>query len=72
MKILKFGGTSVGSAQSIQYILDILQKRYSSGEKFMVVSSAMKGVTNLLTELAQAASEGKEFKAGLADRKSVV
>lgn len=67
MKILKFGGTSVGSAQSIQYILDILQKNYSSGEKFMVVSSAMKGVTNLLTDLAQAASEGKEFKAGLAE-----
>lgn len=67
MKILKFGGTSVGSAKSIQCILNILQKRYSSGEKFIVVSSAMSGVTNLLTEMAFAASNRKDFKSGLTE-----
>ncbi|WP_303812634.1 bifunctional aspartate kinase/homoserine dehydrogenase I [Apibacter mensalis] len=65
MKIVKFGGSSVGSGQSIQNVLNILQNKYASGEKFIVVSSAMSGVTNILTELAQIASEGKDFKKGL-------
>lgn len=65
MKIIKFGGSSVGSGQSIQNVLNILQNKYASGEKFIVVSSAMSGVTNILTELAQIASEGKDFKKGL-------
>lgn len=65
MKIVKFGGSSVGSGQSIQNVLSILQDKYASGEKFIVVSSAMSGVTNILTELAQIASEGKDFKKGL-------
>lgn len=65
MKIVKFGGSSVGSGHSIQNVLSILQNKYASGEKFIVVSSAMSGVTNILTELAQIASEGKDFKKGL-------
>lgn len=65
MKIVKFGGSSVGSGQSIKNVLSILQNKYASGEKFIVVSSAMSGVTNILTELAQIASEGKDFKKGL-------
>lgn len=65
MKIVKFGGSSVGSGQSIQNVLNILKNKYASGEKFLVVSSAMSGVTNILTELAQIASEGKDFKKGL-------
>lgn len=65
MKIVKFGGSSVGSGQSIQNVLNILKNKYASGEKFIVVSSAMSGVTNILTELAQIASEGKDFKKGL-------
>lgn len=65
MKIVKFGGSSVGSSQSIKNVLSILQNKYASGEKFIVVSSAMSGVTNILTELAQIASEGKDFKKGL-------
>lgn len=65
MKIVKFGGSSVGSGQSIQNVLSILQNKYASDEKFIVVSSAMSGVTNILTELAQIASEGKDFKKGL-------
>lgn len=65
MKIVKFGGSSVGSGQSIKNVLSILQNKYASGEKFIVVSSAMSRVTNILTELAQIASEGKDFKKGL-------
>ena len=67
MKIVKFGGSSVGSSQSIQNVIDILKQKHASGEKFHVVSSAMGGVTNILTDLAQAASEGYDFKTGLTE-----
>lgn len=65
MKIVKFGGTSVGSSESIRCLLNILQKKNRTGEKFTVVLSAMSGVTNLLTELAETASNGEDFKSGL-------
>ena len=48
MKILKFGGTSVGSATSIKNVSSIISS--IEGEK-IVVLSAMSGVTNKLVEL---------------------
>ena len=66
MKILKFGGTSVGSIQSIQTLLNILQTD-AVGEKPVVVLSAMSGVTNLLVSMAEDAAIGKDFTAGLAE-----
>ena len=66
MKILKFGGTSVGSIQSIQTLLNIL-KTNADGEKPVVVLSAMSGVTNLLISMAEDAAMGKDFTAGLAE-----
>ena len=65
MKIVKFGGTSVGSNESIKCLLNILQKKHQAGEKFAVVLSAMSGVTDILTELAETASKGGDFKSGL-------
>ncbi len=65
MKILKFGGTSVGSVESIQAVLNIVKTAYDAGEKPLVVLSAMSGVTNLLTQMAEDAAEGKPFEAGL-------
>jgi len=67
MKILKFGGTSVGSAQSISTVIDILKKEYEAGEKPIVVLSAMGGVTNLLSSMAEKASRGEDFTAQLAE-----
>ncbi len=67
MKILKFGGTSVGSAQSIRTVIDILKKEYEAGEKPVVVLSAMSGVTNLLSAMAENASRGEDFAAQLAE-----
>jgi aspartokinase/homoserine dehydrogenase 1 len=66
MKILKFGGTSVGSVQSIQTLLNIL-KTDAVGEKPVVVLSAMSGVTNLLVSMAEDAAIGKDFTAALAE-----
>ncbi len=65
MKILKFGGTSVGSVESIQAVLKIVKTSYDAGEKPLVVLSAMSGITNLLTKMAEDAAEGKSFSADL-------
>lgn len=67
MKILKFGGTSVGSAQSISTVIDILKKEYQAGEKPVVVLSAMSGVTNLLSSMAEKAANGEDFTPQLAE-----
>ncbi len=67
MKILKFGGTSVGSVQSIQTLLNILKEEVKNGEKPIVVLSAMSGVTNLLVSMAEGAANGEDFTTALAD-----
>ncbi|WDZ98822.1 bifunctional aspartate kinase/homoserine dehydrogenase I [Mucilaginibacter sp. SJ] len=67
MKVLKFGGTSVGSVSSIQTLLSILKDEVKNEEKPVVVLSAMGGVTNLLSAMAEDAANGKEFTAGLAE-----
>lgn len=59
MKVLKFGGTSVGSVESIRTLLEILKSETSSGESPVVVLSAMGGVTNLLSAMAEAAANGE-------------
>ncbi len=65
MKILKFGGTSVGSIDSIRSVLEIVKRSYEAGDQPVIVLSAMGGVTNLLTRLAEDASEGRGFSDGL-------
>src|ERR1700753_1657274 len=67
MKVLKFGGTSVGSVASIQTLLNILKDEVQAAEKPVVVLSAMSGVTNLLLAMAEGAAEGKDFTQGLAE-----
>src|SRR5690606_38162283 len=56
MKVLKFGGTSVGNVESVKAVLGIVKKSYDEGEKPLVVLSAMSGVTNLLTKMAENAA----------------
>lgn len=70
MKVLKFGGTSVGSAESINALLAILKERYAQGEKPIVVLSAMSGVTNLLSQMAEDAEKGISFNASLKELES--
>ncbi|MGZ3822722.1 MAG: bifunctional aspartate kinase/homoserine dehydrogenase I, partial [Mucilaginibacter sp.] len=67
MKVLKFGGTSVGSVQSISAVIEILKKEYNAGEKPVTILSAMSGVTNLLLSMAEKASRGEDFTAALAE-----
>ena len=58
MKVLKFGGTSVGSPDSIRRVGDILKDYHESGESILVVVSAQKGITNLLVDIGEAAVNG--------------
>lgn len=61
MKILKFGGTSVGSVNSILSIVEIVKKEKEQNNPIVLVVSAMNGMTNLLSKMAQDASVG-DFK----------
>ena len=54
MKVLKFGGTSVGSSEMLRRVLDIVKSRLRD-EQLIVVVSAFGGVTNKLEELAATA-----------------
>lgn len=48
MKVLKFGGTSVGSAERIREVADLI----TDGQPKIVVLSAMSGTTNALVEIS--------------------
>lgn len=65
MKVLKFGGTSVGTAESIRAVLEIVKKSHDSGERPLVVLSAMSGITNLLIKMAEAAADRQPFEEDL-------
>jgi len=59
MKVLKFGGTSCGTVESIKQLIDIVETNIAEGQKIAVVYSAMGGVTNKLIEIGKMASQGK-------------
>jgi bifunctional aspartokinase / homoserine dehydrogenase 1 len=56
--VLKFGGTSVGSAQAIGQAADIVKSLTAEGHRVSVVTSAMSGVTDALLGGASAATGG--------------
>ncbi len=59
MKVLKFGGTSVGDAQAIGSLTHIVAQAAAT-QKIVVVCSAMGGVTNQLIALANDAAAGRD------------
>ena len=52
-KVLKFGGTSIGTVERIQHVAKIIKREYDAGNKIIVVVSAMAGQTNDLIQLSQ-------------------
>ena len=56
-KVLKFGGTSVGSIDRIQHVAKIIEKEHNNGNQLIVVVSAMSGKTNELLNLSKNISE---------------
>ena len=52
-KVLKFGGTSVGTVKRIQHVAKIIKRECDAGNKIIAVVSAMAGETNDLIQLSQ-------------------
>lgn len=57
MNVLKFGGTSVGSVESLTHVKNIVESR---NEPVIVVVSALGGVTDMLIKAANTALAGDE------------
>jgi len=56
--VMKFGGTSVGSADAIHQAARIVRKHCRSWDGLVVVVSAMRGVTDMLIQCALLATQG--------------
>ena len=56
-KVLKFGGTSVGTIERIQHVANIIYKEHAAGNKVIAVVSAMSGKTNDLLNLSKNISD---------------
>ena len=65
--VMKFGGSSVSSAENWQTIANLLKHRLEEGLQPLVVHSALQGVSNALEAVLTAAVNGDP-----SDRKSVV
>lgn len=59
MKVLKFGGTSVGTAKSIKSLKNIVENE-AKKQPVIVVVSALGGITDKLLETARYAKDGDE------------
>ncbi|MDY5033134.1 MAG: bifunctional aspartate kinase/homoserine dehydrogenase I [Prevotella sp.] len=59
MKVLKFGGTSVGSVESILSLKEIVLKE-AQEQNLVVVVSALGGITDKLIQTSRLAVEGKD------------
>jgi len=66
--VMKFGGTSVGSAERIRQAATIASQHAKRGHKVVVVVSALSKVTDLILNILNSARLGKaeDMKAGLA------
>ena len=56
-KVLKFGGTSVGTIERILHVAKIIKKEHDSGNEVIVIVSAMSGKTNELLKQSRTISE---------------
>ena len=56
-KVLKFGGTSVGTVERIQHVANIIKKECDEGNQIIAIVSAMSGKTNELLNLSNQISK---------------
>ncbi|MCB0739614.1 MAG: aspartate kinase, partial [Chitinophagaceae bacterium] len=60
MKVMKFGGTSIGKPERMQQVVSLIQK---NNEPVIVVLSAIAGTTNILTEISEEIAHGDRISA---------
>ena len=67
--VSKFGGTSVGSVEAISQAADLVMQQAQEWDQQVVVVSAMRGVTDALTQgaLTAAMGDGQAYRAIVAD-----
>jgi len=58
--VMKFGGTSVGSARAIAQAVEIIAAQYQTDKPLVVIVSAMSGITNQLLACARLAVQGDQ------------
>lgn len=63
--VLKFGGTSVSTAENWQTIRSLVEERIDQGHRPLVVCSALSQVSNQLEELLEEAVAGGDLTPGL-------
>jgi len=62
MKILKFGGSSVGDAERIKHVIEIIKQSLNKSKKIAVIFSALQKVTDNLLRMSQmAAASNNEY-----------
>lgn len=66
--VMKFGGTSVGTPEAMTQVVSNIYQSQKEWDRVVVVTSALSGVTNLLTESAERAVEGDEVFISQAER----
>ena len=64
-KILKFGGSSVGSPERIRQVVSIIKRAYDEDPRLGIVVSSFGGATDQLIELGRRAASGRCYKSGL-------
>ncbi|MDR2909811.1 MAG: aspartate kinase [Bacteroidales bacterium] len=62
MKVLKFGGTSVGSPENMRAVMQLI----TNGEQKIIVLSAMSGTTNALVEISNCLYKKNKDEANIA------
>jgi len=60
MLIVKFGGTSVGSPEGVEYAIGILKDENHRGKTSVAVVSALSKITDTLIEMSRLAASGDE------------
>ena len=53
--VLKFGGSSVGSADRFKSVVKVINRHLADGQHVLVIASALSGVTNKLSQLCDCA-----------------
>jgi aspartokinase/homoserine dehydrogenase 1 len=60
MKVLKFGGSSLATAERIQSVIEIVRPSWEDGSVKSIVVSAFGGITDMLIQASSAALSGKD------------
>src|SRR5450759_1644657 len=60
MKILKFGGSSIGTPERITSVANIIKQSKKEHGEIAVVASAMEGITNQLIDVSKQAFRGDQ------------